>query len=158
DAARRQRYKDDLAGVQAAWDEGKLDRVPALLEAQKPRPGQADLRGFEWYYWNKQLHRQRHASEKPALTLKYADSVRCVAFSPDGKLLACSPGKSVKLYDAVTGQELRTLEGHAAVVRTVAFSPDGKRLASASRDGTVRVWEPATGRHIFTMNADEGQQ
>ena len=61
-----------------------------------------------------------------------------VAFSPDGKRLAsASADKTVKVWDAQTGQELLTLKGHTGMVSSVAFSPDGKRLASASagRDG-----------------------
>jgi WD40 repeat protein len=38
-----------------------------------------------------------------------------------------------------------TLWGHRADVNSVCFSPDGGRLASASADGTARVWDPATG-------------
>ena len=82
------------------------------------------------------------------LSLKgHTASVSSVAYSPDGKRLASGSGTwdatkrafvsgEVKLWDAQTGQELRTLKGHTAKVVSVAFSPDGKRLASGSGDDT----------------------
>ena len=39
----------------------------------------------------------------------------------------------------------------------VAFSPDGARLASASYDGTVRVWDPATGTALATLTGHDGR-
>jgi len=64
-----------------------------------------------------------------------------VAFSPDGtRLASASLDKTVRLWDASTGQELEVLGTHETSVRSVAFSPDGTRLASGSDDKTVRIW------------------
>ena len=48
------------------------------------------------------------------------------------------------------------LEGHTASVRRVVFGPDGALLASAGGDGTVRVWEVATGKQVRAISGDYG--
>src|SRR5262249_52597068 len=45
--------------------------------------------------------------------------------------------------------ELLPLSGHTDAVNGVAYSPDGTRLASASSDGSIRVWDALTGQEVL---------
>jgi len=73
--------------------------------------------------------------------------VRCVAFSPDGKLLVSGLADSIKVWDVTTGSLMRTLTGHTTMVKCIAFSPDGALLASGSLR-TVKLWDTATWQEL----------
>jgi WD40 repeat protein/serine/threonine protein kinase len=131
-----------------ALDAGGSQRVLDLLNQHRPKPGEPDLRGFEWHYLNRLCHQEQ-------LTLKgHSSKVGGVAISPDGKLLASiSYDQTVRIWDAETGREVRSLKGgHDSIV----FSPDGQRLAGALWDETageflIKVWKVETGEELLTI-------
>lgn len=76
------------------------------------------------------------------------DTISCLALSSDGQMLASGGVFSrqnsitpVSLWDVKTGQEKKTFMGHTDWIHNVLFSPDGTTLVSASRDGTILLWD-----------------
>ena len=57
----------------------------------------------------------------------------------------------MSVWDTGTGEELRHSEGHSQRVWCVVFSPDGCRILSGSADGSLRLWDVATGLQCHTF-------
>jgi WD40 repeat protein len=86
-----------------------------------------------------------------------ADYVLAVALSPDGRRVAAAfLDGTAFIWDAASGQELVTLQGHTAPLEALAWSPDGGRLAAVSRDGTVGFWDAASGRKLLPLKRVDG--
>lgn len=88
----------------------------------------------------------------PILRYIPRDLVLAVAWSPVGDVLAVAAGESVRLVDAVTLVELRSLPV-GAWAGSLAYHPDGNMLALAAKDGSVQLWRPATGQLICRIEA-----
>jgi tRNA A-37 threonylcarbamoyl transferase component Bud32/sugar lactone lactonase YvrE len=80
---------------------------------------------------------------------------RSVAYSPDGRQIAAGGGNIIDTWDVERGERRARFEGHSIEINGLAFSPDGRRLISAAGDGTLRVWDAATGRPIQVLFADK---
>jgi WD40 repeat protein len=79
----------------------------------------------------------------------HSNHVRCLAYSPDGSLLAtASNDQSVRLLDTATGKKVRSWSGLGGVMQAVAFSPDGKRIAFGGQIDFVFTdgWGPGSSR------------
>jgi len=112
----------------------------------------------------------------------HKDWVESLAFSPDGTFLASgSRDSTVKLWlvaalftpVASTGNtpgpkagppppakviaEWTSFKGHTDQVNSLAFTPDGKTLASASNDGTAKLWDVTKGQEQVTLYGHHGR-
>lgn len=79
--------------------------------------------------------------------------INAVRFSADGKLLATGgEDQLIQVREAATGKLLHSLWGHDDFVNSLSFHPDGAVLASASRDGSLKIWNlEKTGEITFDV-------
>jgi WD40 repeat protein len=88
---------------------------------------------------------QYPSNRSELLMLVLKETVRCLAYSPDGALLASgSDDQTVRLWDVGKTKSAHQFK-HDWTAYTLAFSPDGTRHLSGGADGTVRLRDVATG-------------
>jgi len=147
---RRLLYVSQINLAYQAWDQANMRLLQELLEGQRPRPGQEDLRGFEWYHLWRLSHREQ-------LTLPHPNIVRGLAFSPDGGILASGILGGVRLWEVTSHNELAKLKTPGSGALAISFSSDGKVLASGHADDyTVQLWDMVKHQWRATLVGHKG--
>ena len=147
-----------LDGVVRVWDAATGETSAAVESAPgeswgvkfDPTPGSTLLAIGGGTSQSVRVHDARDGERKQTLELpattaetpKNGRFAQSVAYSPDGKRIACGAmDGTVAVFDVKTGKCAHTLAGHVAPVRDVTFSPDGKTLYTASDDGYAHVYD-----------------
>jgi WD40 repeat protein/serine/threonine protein kinase len=85
-------------------------------------------------------------------------TLRPAAFSPDGRrVFAAIDDSKVRIWDAVDGSELATLDEDQGWFVDVAFSPDGNRVITASSEEIVRIWNVATRSELARLRGHSAE-
>jgi WD40 repeat protein len=105
------------------------------------------------------------ATGKPLAILEHDRPIFCVAFSPDGKMLATAsarggaeynytPGPAqVRLWDLASGTVRLTLPEQRVPVHDMHFTPDGKMLITGNWSGAIILWDLTALRNAAGTNA-----
>lgn len=82
------------------------------------------------------------------------DDVRAVAWSPDGRVVAAG-ARAIHVWDVTTGEQVGMWHGHTQQIYGLAWSAASGMLASASADGSVRIWDTQHGTTVMILGGSE---
>ncbi len=124
-----------------------------------------DGRKLAYGYSNGSLHLLdlKSRSSQNLLTSDDSEGVQCIAFSPDGRLLASSSERStsispIRVWDVATGNLRCEWEVSRGDAEILAFSPDTRQLASGGQSGDLITWDIATGSQLLVLRGHRGPE
>ena len=132
--ARLNLYAADMKAVNNYLADGSLGAARALLQYQMPRPGESDLRGWEWRYFN-----QKAKGDHLFKLVGHTSIINRLAFSPSGRLLLSRGYNETILWDWRNKTMLRQWEN----VKDIGFSYDGF-IGLLNDDARLELLDPET--------------
>lgn len=90
--------------------------------------------------------------EEGGRLLGHSGAVMSSDFAPDGRHLVTGGDSTIRIWETGAAPTIETrLEGHTGALTALAYSPDGRRLLTAGKDGSVRIWDTASGKMFRTL-------
>jgi len=152
----------DLQKIKSQLDQGnEQEKLLALSKALNY--GEAGLELFINYslqatdrikqsaYWILHGYNPYLANNTSNKNINPADTITCLAVSPDNKLLIGGSWKKLWIWYLNTGQIYHSYEAHDSWILSVAISSDGKKIVSASADKTIKIWNLSPWRLDHTL-------
>jgi WD40 repeat protein/serine/threonine protein kinase len=154
-SARKKAYASDMKLLQQTLAADDLGRAQELLNGQRPRPGQQDLRGWEWrYLW-------QFCQSDAAFTLcQRSNAIVSVSFSADGSLLAVGTWDTeITVWDIAARSMIFHREARPGSTAKLAFARTGNILAYCdvvNQDRFVLLWDSRTRMETHRLPLNEG--
>lgn len=102
------------------------------------------------------------STKKAFKSIQEAEHVRCIHFHPGGEwLLAATQHPTLRMYKVETSQcfvGCNPNDQHKAPVTSVKWSPNARIFASASKDGSIKIWDSVSNRCVNTFEGAHGGQ
>lgn len=113
--------------------------------------------GANGYPWARASLSATSIESRLELSLRgHKERVGAASYSPDGKRIVTASGdKTARVWDAASGELLKTLAGHTERVSSAVYSAEGTQILTASADKTARIWDARTGKTVLTIEGGE---
>jgi WD40 repeat protein len=149
---RRYEYATHVQGAHQAWQSADLKSAIELLDRGRPKAGEEDLRGWEWYY-------VRRLCAGGLVTLRgHVGPVLGAVFAPEGERLAsCGADGTLRIWNASDGAEIVSIPAHRGPANAIAWSTDGLLLATVGDDSFVRIRDAETRKLRTELQVSPGK-
>ncbi len=148
---RLQTYCEDLSAADQALQSGDISRYDFLLRRQIALSSSDDIRDSAWNYLWKKGHRSSivlHRGKTP---------LYCIRFAPNGsRVVVCGADGIVRTFEPSQWTEVHAWDALQGEVNGADFSTDGQLLATAGDDGSIAVWDEASGKMLSRFHAHKG--
>jgi WD40 repeat protein len=147
------------------YENANIARVETWVNATTPQPGEADLRGFEWFLFWRYSHAETMRLEEPGQIVDanfHQGSDTLVIATGMHKVVDGNRHSLIKLYDRGSQKEISSFKIPVGQNFDIAaFSPDGKYVATDAPDNSVTLWDlssqqqtykfPGSGRAVWSL-------